>query len=326
MKQFVLDHMIAECKRSERVKQYRVAVPDADMRIDLDNGKTLAVYVINRAIRIPEIKERYEENTKKRVHTLFLIDGRMMPPDNSELEPPHWLSTLHQVGNGRVYGYWLDGRSVCIRPVHMDWKWGNSPRSVAYGPEIDLHNLRGELSYSSGKFITGYYATADFGEGNFWKKHEPIEDLTQKYSWRQWNYSSKQRAQAQNNEQDGWDAWEDFQRNYGEVGDKGAGGEDQDFWRSTSRRKRERAWNSGNRGERGSSQQRGRVRVVSKINPYVVLGIAYTASDDEIKQAYRRKAREYHPDLHPAEEKEKFTAKMADINAAFELLTKRRNE
>jgi curved DNA-binding protein CbpA len=41
-----------------------------------------------------------------------------------------------------------------------------------------------------------------------------------------------------------------------------------------------------------------------------------------VKQAYRRKAREYHPDMHP-NEKEKYTAKMADINAAFEAIVKK---
>ncbi len=41
-----------------------------------------------------------------------------------------------------------------------------------------------------------------------------------------------------------------------------------------------------------------------------------------MKQAYRRKAREYHPDLHP-DAKEKYTAKMADINAAFAAIIKR---
>ena len=32
---------------------------------------------------------------------------------------------------------------------------------------------------------------------------------------------------------------------------------------------------------------------------YDVLGVSKTATEDEIKQAYRKLARQYHPDLHP---------------------------
>ena len=34
-------------------------------------------------------------------------------------------------------------------------------------------------------------------------------------------------------------------------------------------------------------------------DPYKVLGISQRASKDEIRKAYRKKAKEYHPDLHP---------------------------
>lgn len=327
MKQFVLQHMLTECQRSGRVKNCRLETPTADLHIDLDNGKTLAVYVINRAIRVPEIMERYEHNTKKNIYTLFVIDGRMMPADHAEVEPPHWLSALHQVGNGRVYGYWLNGRKVTIRPVHMDWKWGNNPRSVAYGPEIEVSKLRGEVNYTSGKFLNGYYATADFGEGTFWKKHQPADDQTFSYSWRQWSYASQKRTQEQANQQEPWESWEDFEQQYADAEDEasqynGVGGEDQDFWRSTSRRKRDRSYSDNEQTQQRTNEQKRRVRVVPKINPYTVLGVNANASDTQIKQAYRQKARECHPDLHP-EEKEKYTSLMADINAAFELLRKR---
>jgi len=314
MKQFVIDYMMTECAHSARVKGCRIDTTQADLHIDLNDGKVLAIYVINRAIRLPEIRERLEQNTRKKWYTLFVIDGRMMPADQSELEPPPWMAALHALCNGRIYGYWCDGRKVNIRPIHMDWKWGKTPRSVAYGPEIDVDKLRGEITYSASKYLTGYYAIADFGEGTFWKKQEPYNEQQYKYSWRQWSYSSrKQQAEPAEENTNAWESWEDFERNYGTVG------EDADFWRS-SRRSRQ-TWEDTNNAKQQSEQ--GRVfRTVPQNNPYMILGVTQTASFDEIKAAYRRKAREFHPDMHPTE-KDKYTSKMADINAAFEALTKR---
>ena len=51
-------------------------------------------------------------------------------------------------------------------------------------------------------------------------------------------------------------------------------------------------------------------------DPYKVLGVSRDASDEEIKQAYRRLAKQYHPDLHPGDEEA--AKKMQKINAAYE--------
>ncbi len=51
-------------------------------------------------------------------------------------------------------------------------------------------------------------------------------------------------------------------------------------------------------------------------DPYQVLGVSPDASDEEIKRAYRRLAKKYHPDLNPDDPNA--ARRMNEINAAYE--------
>ncbi len=51
-------------------------------------------------------------------------------------------------------------------------------------------------------------------------------------------------------------------------------------------------------------------------DPYKVLGVSPDADDETIKQAYRRLAKKYHPDLNPGDQEA--ARKMQEVNAAYE--------
>ena len=60
-------------------------------------------------------------------------------------------------------------------------------------------------------------------------------------------------------------------------------------------------------------------------DPYEVLGVPPTASDDEVKRAYRDLARKYHPDNYVDNPLADLAQeKMKDINEAYDTITRNR--
>ena len=52
------------------------------------------------------------------------------------------------------------------------------------------------------------------------------------------------------------------------------------------------------------------------MNPYEILGIELGASPEEIQTAYRKKCKEFHPDVNPGHDKE-----FRDVQSAYDMLT-----
>src|SRR5512141_2185204 len=54
---------------------------------------------------------------------------------------------------------------------------------------------------------------------------------------------------------------------------------------------------------------------------YQILGLPKSASADDIKKAYRRLARQYHPDMHSGAKKSEMEKKFKELNEAQEVLS-----
>ena len=57
----------------------------------------------------------------------------------------------------------------------------------------------------------------------------------------------------------------------------------------------------------------------NKRDYYEVLGIERGADEDTIKKAYRKMAKQYHPDLHPGDKEAE--AKFKEVNEAYAVLS-----
>ncbi|MBW4435958.1 MAG: J domain-containing protein [Pleurocapsa minor GSE-CHR-MK-17-07R] len=305
MKQFVLDHLEQQSRNTTRVSVVSRETTAADLLLEVPGGRRVAIYVVNRAIRVPEISAQIERNTRQHIGTLYILDGRMMPGDEQDIVPAPWMSTLHALAHGRLYGYWCSGSHTTIRPVHLHWRWGGSEYGVSYGDAVDVAKLNVETSSYTSKLLTGRYAAGFFGEGQFWKQTSPMQEAEYQNNWRNWSFGGRRRTQSQTDYETpaSSNPWEEFERHYGDMGAK----EQQQY----------------RQGYHSQQQSRGAPRRVQSLllKHYATLGLGKEASPDEVRRAYKRMARENHPDMHP-NEKEKYTRRMADINAAFDALSK----
>jgi DnaJ-class molecular chaperone len=69
---------------------------------------------------------------------------------------------------------------------------------------------------------------------------------------------------------------------------------------------------------RGAHETAANANVTSMATPYETLGVARNASQDEIRKAYRKAAKETHPDLNPG--KPEAEARFKEVNAAYDII------
>lgn len=131
--------------------------------VDLVTGETVIIYLIERLMPINEIKETLTENTAKNLHTLFVLWGDMLLPEEERLYTPEdWMDALQTLYNHKIYGYDSYGPYASVFPVHFNKKQVGLDYYITYGDAITAANLHCDYVHVNSQHLNGFWRVADF--------------------------------------------------------------------------------------------------------------------------------------------------------------------
>jgi hypothetical protein len=261
-----------------------------------DNGINgeVSVRLLDKLIPASQIRDILGRNALTNHYTLFIVDHALLPDEGTTVVMNEMFAAIHATNYGRVYTYQEDEGDIQIISVHFEPIKDNfTERMVMYEAWFDLDIDTVDIN-SSARVAKGFWKTATFGEGPYWKRGTGAK---------------KQQKQTRNKD------WSYQQHEYSHQ-DRDWGGWDQEHTRQWYEEMLRKAY-----------EQRRQTPPPRRYNGYVsdasyaVLGVTKDCTKDEVKAAYRKLAKENHPDLHP-DEKAKYTEKMALINVAYEDVVK----
>lgn len=237
------------------------------------------VHVLDAMPKTRALKKIISDNSRIGIGTLFILDAALMPPDGEKLMPPDALAALHALFKGKIYTYHLENSTPSIGQVHFKPYGRGDEIEVWYGPDIEIKHLPSyRVWVKQPNSIKGDWVMANLGSDSFWKHAD---------------YTA------------GRDAFRRQQR----------GGFTQQAtyssadWNGGARYTTESDVPTGNGGDPAQADARALARGSRLDSSFQVLGISTSASADEVKNAFRRLARELHPDtstLPKAEAEQRF--------------------
>jgi hypothetical protein len=248
-------------------------------------------------LTVQVIRDILKTNAKQDIATLFICDKNIVPGRSDGAIVYAYnesLEALQLLTDGRIHVW--DGESV------KEWHYEAFPkddfqnhhnRTLHIGSTIDVDGMQIVEIDHNGKVLPEHSIAVTFTFKKFWKRPEEP-----KYS----GYSRGGYTGGPGDSAKGWDDffrqnfnrhWEDFMRD--------------EFFRRSGGQQHEQ--------QQQQRQQSQRQNTFSRKDDYAILGIARSATDAEVKSAYRRLAKQWHPDAN--EDKAAATEKMKEINASY---------
>jgi len=239
----------------------RAGDPPIDIQAMTWSSAFINVYLFAALEKARTLKRLIAENTRVGIGTLIVVDHALAPADGEKLIPNDMLIACHALFKDKIYTYRMDGDTPKIGQVHFKSFGRGDEREVWYGPDLEVQHLPCyRVSVPSPGSIKGSWLIAGFGALPFWKS---ADYAAGRATFRQQQHSGFTRHATWNNAD-----WTN-----GSATDDDAEAVEED-------------------------RQRVGVSAETRLDVcYRELGVGRGAAFDDVKAAFRKLARELHPDV-----------------------------
>lgn len=235
---------------------------EADLVVRTWSATVTFIILLDELIKPRQLRKIVNDNSRIGAGSLFLLPDALVPPDGSTLEPAETLLALHALHRDKLYTYPASGGAPFIGQVHFKSYGRMRMYEVWYGPAVQIQQLPCYRVWVKGPHsVKGDWLIATFGTETFWKHADYA--MGREAMRRQQRGGFTQRAT--------WSAAD---------------------------------WNGGPHLEEepappppSANSPPAAARSSQLATCYACLGVAGGATSDEVKAAFRRRARELHPDV-----------------------------